>query len=109
MIRDPAWLKEGRSSTMLMHPVDAERLKLKDGQTALVTMEAGSINIELEITNTARPGQVVIPHGFGLVYQGKAFGTNVNRLTKNTHRDQFGTPIHRYVPCRVEAAKGQNI
>lgn len=72
-------------------------------------MEAGSIDIELEITNTARPGQLVIPHGFGLAYQGKAFGTNVNRLTKNTHRDQFGMPINRYVPCRVEAAKGQNI
>ncbi len=28
---------------------------------------------------------------------------NVNRLTKNTHRDHFlATPLHRYVPCRVE-------
>jgi hypothetical protein len=27
----------------------------------------------------------------------------VNRLAKNTNRDQFGTPMHRYIPCRVEA------
>jgi hypothetical protein len=51
----------------------------------------------------AQRGHVVMPHGFGLVYNGRKYGANVNRLTKNTHRDQFGTPIHRYVPCRVEA------
>jgi anaerobic selenocysteine-containing dehydrogenase len=105
MMRDPAWLKEGRSCTMLMHPADAENMKLADGQKVRVTTEAGSIEIELEITDTARPGQVVIPHGFGLVYRGKAFGVNVNRITKNTHRDRLaGTPLHRYVRCRVEAA-----
>jgi anaerobic selenocysteine-containing dehydrogenase len=73
--------------------VDAERLKQK---TAVrVTTESGSIDIGLEIMNMARPGQEVIPHGCGLVYQDKAFGANANRLTKNTHRDQFGTPIQR--------------
>jgi hypothetical protein len=36
---------------------------------------------------------------------GKKYGANVNRLTKNMHRDQFGTPMHRYVPCRVEAVQ----
>jgi anaerobic selenocysteine-containing dehydrogenase len=86
-----------------MHPVDAASLNLTDGRQVRVTTEAGSEEIELEITDTARIGQVVMPHGFGLVYNGKKYGANVNRLTKNTHRDQFGTPIHRYVPCRVEA------
>ena len=43
-------------------------------------------------------------HGFGLDYNGMVYGVNVNRLTKNTHRDKIaGTPLHRYVPCRVEA------
>ncbi|MDP2853423.1 MAG: hypothetical protein Q8O28_04150 [Smithellaceae bacterium] len=59
--------------------------------------------VELEVTETARKGHVVIPHGFGMVYNGVKYGANVNRLTKNTHRDQFGTPMHRFVPCRVEA------
>ena len=68
-----------------------------------ITTEAGSEEIELEVTGTAHKGHVAIPHGFGLVYDGKKYGANVNRLTKNIHRDQFGTPIHRYVPCRVEA------
>ena len=35
-------------------------------------------------------------------YDGTVYGINVNRLTKNTHRDPIGTPLHRYVPCRVE-------
>jgi hypothetical protein len=36
------------------------------------------------------------------VHQGVAYGANVNRLTKTTHRDFLGTPLHRFVPCRVE-------
>jgi len=39
-----------------------------------------------------------------LKYDGKVYGANCNRLTKNTNRDKLaGTPLHRYVPCRVEA------
>ncbi|MHB8138986.1 MAG: molybdopterin-containing oxidoreductase family protein [Smithellaceae bacterium] len=103
LMRDPAWNEGKRACTLAMHPDDAAVLNLKDGQQVRVTTEAGSEEIELEITDTAHRGHVVIPHGFGMVYDGKKYGANVNRLTKNTHRDQFGTPMHRYVPCRVEA------
>lgn len=103
LMRDPAWNEGKRACTLAMHPADAEALSLKDGQQVRVTTEAGSEEIELEVTDTARRGHVVMPHGFGMVYNGVKYGANVNRLTKNTHRDQFGTPIHRFVPCRVEA------
>jgi anaerobic selenocysteine-containing dehydrogenase len=103
LMRDPAWNEDKRTCTLTMHPDDAAAMNFKDGQKVKVTTEAGSEEIELEITDTSRKGHVVIPHGFGIVYNGVKYGTNVNRLTKNTHRDQFGTPIHRYVPCRVEA------
>ena len=103
MMRDPAWNEGKRACTLAMHPDDAAALNLKDGQQVRVTTEAGSEEIELEITETAHQGHVVIPHGFGMVYNGVKYGANVNRLTKNTHRDQFCTPMHRYVPCRVEA------
>jgi anaerobic selenocysteine-containing dehydrogenase len=102
LMRDPAWNAGKRDCTLAMHPDDAAALDLKDGEQVKVTTEAGSEEIELEITDTARRGHVVIPHGFGLVYNGVKYGANVNRLTKNTHRDQFGTPMHRFVPCRVE-------
>jgi anaerobic selenocysteine-containing dehydrogenase len=69
-----------------------------------IVTAAGEARIELEITRAARPGLVIIPHGFGLDYDGRQYGVNVNRLTQNTHRDPLaGTPLHRYVPCRVEA------
>jgi anaerobic selenocysteine-containing dehydrogenase len=87
-----------------MHPDDAGALGLADGQTVRVTTEAGSEDVELEVTDTARQGQVVIPHGFGLVHAGKKYGANVNRLTKNSNRDPIaGTPLHRFVPCSVKA------
>jgi anaerobic selenocysteine-containing dehydrogenase len=103
-MRDPAWNAGRRACTLAINPADAEELGLADKQMAKVVTEAGDETVEVEVTESARKGQVVIPHGFGLVYDGVKYGANVNRLTKNTHRDQFGTPIHRYVPCRVEAA-----
>jgi anaerobic selenocysteine-containing dehydrogenase len=102
MMRDPAWNEGRRACTLAMNPADAERFGFTNGQIAKVITEAGEEIIEVEVTEDARKGQVIIPHGFGLVYSGAKYGANVNRLTKNTHRDQFGTPVHRYVPCRVE-------
>lgn len=103
LMRDPAWNEGKRACTLAMHPEDAAALNLKDTEQVRVITEAGTEEIELEITDAAHKGHVVIPHGFGMIYNGVKYGANVNRLTKNTHRDQFGTPIHRYVPCRVEA------
>ncbi len=103
LMRDPSWNKDRRACTLAMNPTDAEKQGFEDGQMVNVTTEAGSTEIELEVTKAVRPGQVMIPHGFGLEYEGEVYGANVNRLTKNTHRDQLaGTPLHRFVPCRVE-------
>jgi anaerobic selenocysteine-containing dehydrogenase len=105
LMRDPAWNKGRRDCTLLMHPDDAAGLGLRDGQRVRVVTEAGKVEVELEVAETARKGHVVMPHGFGLVFAGVEHGANVNRLTRNTHRDRFAaTPLHRYVPCRVEAA-----
>jgi anaerobic selenocysteine-containing dehydrogenase len=104
LMRDPAWNEGRRACTLAMHPKDAEALNLTDGQMVRVSTEAGEAEIELEVTDLARQGQVIIPHGFGLDYKGQVYGVNVNRLTKNTHRDRLAaTPLHRYVSCRVEA------
>ena len=102
-MRDPAWNKNRRACTLAMNPADAVANNFKDGQTVRIITEAGEETIEVELTKAARKGQVIIPHGFGLVYDGVKSGVNVNRLTKNTHRDRIAaTPIHRFVPCRIE-------
>lgn len=104
IMRDPAWNDGKRACTMLVHPDDASIIGLSDGGTARVTTEAGEVLVEVEITDKTRPGFVFIPHGFGLIHEGKSYGVNVNRLTKNTSRDRLAaTPYHRYVPCRIEA------
>jgi anaerobic selenocysteine-containing dehydrogenase len=104
-MRDPAWL-DGKSNAcaLMMHPSDADRSGLTDGQNVRIVTQAGSEEIMLQITDTMRVGHVMMPHGFGLIHAGVKNGPNVNRLTKNINRDPIAaTPLHRFVPCRVEA------
>lgn len=105
MMRNPAWNQGKRACTVALSPADAEALGLVDGQTVSVTTAAGTGSGELQVSGQVRQGMVLIPHGFGLVYDGQVYGLNVNRLTSAAHRDFIGTPLHRYVPCRVEAAQ----
>ncbi|MGI5939316.1 MAG: molybdopterin-containing oxidoreductase family protein [Thermoleophilia bacterium] len=103
MLRDPAWRGTRRGSTLMMNPEEAEALGLVDGQMVRVTTVAGSVEIELEVDDHARVGHVIMWHGMGLEYGGQTHGVNVNLLTTSAHRDRIaGTPLHRYVPCRVD-------
>ncbi|MFZ3044659.1 MAG: molybdopterin-dependent oxidoreductase [Desulfatirhabdiaceae bacterium] len=102
LMRNPDWNKGKRACTIALSPKDADALGLTDGQPVRVVTEAGSVVGELGVSTQVRSGTVLIPHGFGLIYDGSVYGINVNQLTKNTHRDPLGTPLHRYVPCRVE-------
>ncbi|MFH2063575.1 MAG: molybdopterin-dependent oxidoreductase [Pseudomonadota bacterium] len=104
LMRNPEWNRGKRDCTISVHPADAEAMGLTDGQQAKVCTKAGFEVGELQISDQIRKGTVLIPHGFGLIYDGKVYGMNVNRLTKNTHRDPLGTPMHRFVPCRIEPA-----
>ncbi|MEE9611114.1 MAG: molybdopterin dinucleotide binding domain-containing protein, partial [Desulfatiglandales bacterium] len=103
LMRDPSWNKDRRACTLAMNPEDAEKLNIVEGQMVKISTEAGEAEIEVEVTEATRFGQVIIPHGFGMEYMGEVYGVNVNRLTKNTYRDPFaGTPLHRCVPCRIK-------
>ena len=80
IMRDPAWNEGRRPCTMRIHPADAEELGIADGRPAFVETEAGSAMVEAEVTDSSHRGQVVIPHGFGLIHLGEVHGVNVNRL-----------------------------
>jgi anaerobic selenocysteine-containing dehydrogenase len=102
LMRNPQWNEGKRACTVAINPEDASRLNLSDGEQVRVTTAAGFEIGELEVTDRVRPRTVLIPHGFGLVYEGKVFGLNVNRLTPGSNRDFLGTPLHRFIPCRLE-------
>ena len=105
VMRDPAWNEGRRACTVAIHPRERRAWMGTDRSVRVIT-EAGEVTIEAEVTGATRRGQAIIPHGFGLVHDGKTYGANVNRLTRNTSRDRFAaTPLHRYVPCRVEAVE----
>jgi len=102
IMRDPAWNTGRRACTMRIHPGDAGELGMNDGELAFIETEAGSARVETEVTDTCFRGQVIIPHGFGLVHLEKVYGVNVNQLAPAKHRDRlFATPLHRYIPCRI--------
>ncbi|MBU1168385.1 MAG: molybdopterin-dependent oxidoreductase [Proteobacteria bacterium] len=109
LMRNPEWNKGKRACTVAINPTDAQKLSLDNGDSVRVTTEAGSAVGEIEVSDQVRIGSVLIPHGFGLIYDGNVYGINVNHLTKNTHRDFIGTPIHRFVPCGLEKVMKKNM
>lgn len=103
MLRNPHWDESRTWEKMWVNEADASRLGLKDGGKALIKTKASSAEVQVEISSQAAPGCVYIRHGGGLIYEGKKYGVNVNQLVASTERDELGTPLHRRIPCRVEA------
>jgi anaerobic selenocysteine-containing dehydrogenase len=107
LMRDPAWNQGRRVGCLAVHPRDAADLDLADGDMARLTTEAGAADVAVQISKLTRPGMVLLPQGFGLDFEGKSVGVNVNLLTSAGHRDRIaGTPYHRRVPCRLEKVTG---
>jgi anaerobic selenocysteine-containing dehydrogenase len=51
--------------TVLIHPADAERLGIADGQDVRLSTPTGSVVAPASITDDVRPGVVCMPHGWG--------------------------------------------
>jgi anaerobic selenocysteine-containing dehydrogenase len=51
--------------TLHVHPDDAERLELLDGEDARVSSRTGSIVATVEVTDAVMPRVVSLPHGWG--------------------------------------------
>ena len=51
--------------TAHVHPDDASRLGLGDGELARVSSRAGSVEVPVEVTDAIMPGVISIPHGWG--------------------------------------------
>jgi anaerobic selenocysteine-containing dehydrogenase len=98
--------------TAQLNPVDANRLGLVDGGTAVVRSRAGKISIPVEVTDAIRPGVVSIPHGWGHDVDGTRAtvarahaGVNTNVLADDLLLDALsGTAALNGIPVEVEPA-----
>jgi anaerobic selenocysteine-containing dehydrogenase len=61
----PVLVKGKDRCTLLVHPEDAERFGLHDGDHAKVSSEAGALVVPVEITDAIKRGVVSLPHGWG--------------------------------------------
>lgn len=101
--RDPAWRKVDPHGAMRMHPADAARLGVAEGDWVVCENPLGAIEAAVEVDEAMRQGVVSLPHGYGMRYRdGKPIGPELNRLTSSTHCDPLmRTPYHKYVPIRI--------
>ena len=74
--------------TLHIHPDDASRLSMINGEIVCVASRVGSVEVPVEITDAIMPGVVSIPHGWGHNLSGthqhiatEHAGVNTNILT----------------------------
>jgi len=99
--------------TLLMHPDDATRLKLADGERVVVTSRAGNVEVELGVTDEVAKGVVSLPHGWGHRRPGTRLGAaharpgvSANDLTDDQAVDpSCGNAVLNGVPVRVRAVR----
>jgi anaerobic selenocysteine-containing dehydrogenase len=61
----PLLLRGGRTQALRIHPEDAERAGLADGERARVASEAGAVEVAVKVTDEMTVGTVALPHGWG--------------------------------------------
>ena len=103
-------VKGKESCTLHLHPDDATRLGLTNGETARVTSRVGTVELPVEVTEAIMRGVVSIPHGWGHDEPGTAMevaaahaGANSNLLADETAVDPLsGNAVLNGIRVTVE-------
>jgi len=83
-----------KKCTVMIHPSDAEKYQINQGEEIEVFTAIGKIAIEAEVTDTIMIGTISIPHGWG--HHGKGLklkraernaGVNINELMNHNRLD----------------------
>lgn len=107
-------LVSGRSRcTLLVHPEDAARLELAEGEECEVRSRAGAVRVPVETSDSVMPGVVCLPHGWGHDVPGirmqvaaKHAGVNSNVLTDDERMDVVsGNAVLNGIPVQVSAIR----
>ncbi|UXH77819.1 molybdopterin-dependent oxidoreductase [Roseateles amylovorans] len=108
----PVLAKGKARCTLMVHPDDAARVGLADGQVARLSNARGSLLAPVELSADLRVGVVSLPHGWGhdlagaqLQVAARQPGVNMNLLLDEESRDPVsGTSVLSGVPVRLSAA-----
>jgi anaerobic selenocysteine-containing dehydrogenase len=108
----PTMLRGSNRCTMLVNPVDAERLNLSHGTMASVRSRVGEIEVPVEVCDEMMPGVVSIPHGWGhglsgtrLSVAATAPGVSMNDVTDEQAIDPLsGNAVLNAVPIEISPA-----
>jgi anaerobic selenocysteine-containing dehydrogenase len=95
--------------TLHVHPQDAERFQLVDGQPAEMRSRTGSVVAQVEVTDAIMPGVVSLPHGWGHDVPGTVqrvaashAGTNSNILADELLLDEVsGNAVLNGIPVEL--------
>ena len=98
--------------TVLVHPDDAARLGLAEGDPAVITSRVGSVVAPVELTDGIVPGVVSLPHGWGHGAEGARLrvasehaGVNSNVLTDERDIDAVsGNAVLNGIPVALARA-----
>lgn len=109
----PVLAKGRERCTLRLHPADAARAGLKEGQMARLGNARGSLLAPVTLDDGLREGVVCLPHGWGhdlagtqLRIAGQHPGVNMNLLIDHEQRDPIsGTSVLSGIPVRLDAAE----
>jgi anaerobic selenocysteine-containing dehydrogenase len=123
--RDKSWRKQDQEGSLKVHPLDADRLGLRDGERAWCESRRAAVCARVAITDEVRPGLISLPHGFGMfegfggVYEADVAdpargsdggdrrrdprnGPAINFLTESARCDSLSkVPFHKFVRVRL--------
>ncbi len=109
----PQYSRGENRCTLRMHPQDAARLGLKDGEMAKLLSVKRQAQAPVEVSDEMMPGVVSLPHGFGHRYKDtrqstakqKQPGISANDLIDENALDMpSGTSVVNGAKIRVQAA-----
>ena len=106
----PRMVKGNNRCTLQLHPIDAAKYDVNEGDRVKVTSRVGELFVEAEITDSIMPGVVSIPHGWGHNKKGIKLGVasqypgvNTNILTDEMQVDTLsGNGVLNGVPVTLE-------
>jgi formate dehydrogenase major subunit/formate dehydrogenase alpha subunit len=94
--RDPGPVVKQPSNFIELHPRDARKLSVRDGQRVRVASRRGDVGATVKLTRRVRPGCVWMPFHFS--------EDMVNRLTNDAGDSVTGTGEYKVCAVRVELA-----